>query len=121
MACVDWVRFDSPQDQYAQAGLVGIGMPVGLDGETSIYGYKATKHLIQVERALKGEPGDGVLRIASTPVTCTAGGESYPDGDPLDTDERLIIFAARQGSDWFTLTPAQGVLPFPQGTELPFR
>jgi hypothetical protein len=121
VACVDWVRFESAQDQYDYAGLAVIGKPVGEDGETSIYGYKATTHLIEVERALKGEPGDGTIRVSSTPMTCTAGGESYPDGDPLDTDQRLIIFATRQGTDWFTLTPAQAVLPFPQGKELPFR
>lgn len=120
VACVDWVRFESPQDQYDHAGLVLIGEPAGKDGETSIYGYKATTHLIKVEQVLKGEPGDGTIRISSTPMTCTADGESYPDGDPLDTDQRVIIFASKQGTDWFTLTPAQGVLPF-QGKELPFR
>lgn len=120
VACVDWVRFESPQDQYDHAGLVLIGEPAGKDGETSIYGYRAATHLIKVEQILKGEPGDGTIRITSTPMTCTADGESYPDGDPLDTDQRVIIFANKQGADWFTLTPAQGVLPF-QGTELPFR
>jgi hypothetical protein len=118
--CVDWVRFESAQKQYDQAGMVLIGKPVREDGETSIYGYKATTHLIEVERVLKGAPGDGTLRVSSAPETCN-GGESYPDGDPLATDQRVIIFATQQGNDWFTLTPAQGVLPFQQGKELPFR
>ncbi|NUP58147.1 MAG: hypothetical protein HOQ06_01555 [Pseudarthrobacter sp.] len=120
VACVDWVRFESPQDLYDHAGMVLIGKPAGEDGETSIYGYRATRHLVEVERVLKGEPGGGTVRISSTPVTCTAGGESYPDGDSLDTDQRVIIFASKQGTDWFTLTPAQGVLPF-EGKQLPFR
>jgi hypothetical protein len=118
--CVDWVRFESVQKQYDQAGMVVIGKSVGEAGETSIYGYKATTHLIEVERVLKGDPGAGPAHVSSTPATCT-GGESYPDGDPLEANQRAIIFATRQGSEWFTLTPAQGVLPFQQGKELPFR
>jgi hypothetical protein len=119
-ACVDWVRFETPQDQYDSAGLVLIGESVSREGETSIYGHMATTHVVEVEEVLKGNPGDGNLRITSTPPTCTVGG-SYPDGDPLDTAERVIIFASRQGDEWFTITPAQGVLPFPQGSKLPFQ
>ena len=118
--CVDWVWFQTPQAQYDQAEMVLIGRSVGSDGETSIYGYEATTHLIEVERVLKGDPGDGSLRISSTPQTCT-GGESYPEGDPLQTDKRVIIFATHQGDEWFTMTPAQGVLPLPEGKEPPFR
>lgn len=120
VACVDWVRFETPRDQYDNAGLVLIGKSVSQAGGTSIYGYSATTHLVEVEQVLKGNPGDGNLHITSTPPTCTAG-ESYPDGDPLDTAERIIIFASKQGSAWFTITPAQGVLPFPQGSSLPFH
>jgi hypothetical protein len=118
--CVDWVWFKTPQEQYDQSGLVLIGQSAAEVGETSIYGYRATTHLVDVERVLKGEPADGPLRISSTPETCT-GGDSYPHGDPLGTDERSIIFANQQDGAWFTLTPAQGVLPFKQGKELPFR
>lgn len=120
VACVDWVRFETPQDQYDKAGVVLIGKSVSTVGETSIYGYKATTHLVEVEQVLKGDPGDGNLRISSMPPTCT-GGVTYPDGDPLDPNQRAIIFATKQGGDWFTMTPAQGVLPFQQGRELPFH
>ncbi|MDR6508607.1 hypothetical protein J2805_004324 [Arthrobacter oryzae] len=119
-ACVDWVRFETPQDLYDNAGLVLIGKPASRAGETSIYGHKATTHLVEVEQVLKGNPGKGNLRITSPPPTCAVGG-SYPDGDPLDTAERVIIFASKQGDEWFTITPAQGVLPFPQGSKLPFQ
>ena len=119
-ACVDWVRFDTPQDQYNNAGLVLIGKSVSRAGETNIYGHTAITHLVEVEQVLKGDPGERNLHITSTPPTCTAG-ESYPDGDPLDTAERVIIFASKQGTEWFTITPAQGVLPFPQGSTLPFH
>ena len=118
--CVEWVRFATPQDQYDNAGMVLIGKSVSRAGETSIYGHKATTHLVEVEQVLKGNPGEGNPRITSTPPTCTVGG-SYPDGDPLDTAERVIIFASKQGNEWFTITPAQGVLPLPQGSELPFH
>jgi hypothetical protein len=120
VACVEWVRFDTPQDQYDKAGVVLIGKSVSQAGETSIYGSKATTHVVEVEQVLKGEPGDGNLRISSMPQTCS-GSESYLDGDPLDTAQRVVIFATNQGGEWFTMTPAQGVLPFQQGAELPFH
>jgi hypothetical protein len=120
VACIDWVRFETTQDQYDKASVVLIGKSAGQVGETSIYGSKATTHLVEVEQVLKGNPGAGNLRISSMPQTCS-GSDSYLDGDPLDTVERVIIFATKQGGEWFTMTPAQGVLPFPQGAELPFH
>ncbi|MDQ1058773.1 hypothetical protein QFZ23_002674 [Arthrobacter globiformis] len=54
------------------------------------------------------------------PQTCT-GGESYPNGDPLDTNQRVLIFATEQDREWFTMTPDQGVVPFEQGAPLPFN
>lgn len=119
-SCVDFVFFANPQDQYDNAGLVLIGQSVSQDGQTTIYGHQATTHLVEVEQVLKGDPGEGNLRITSTPETCTAGG-SYPDGDPLDTAERVLIFANNQGGQWFTTTPTQGVQSFPQGSKLPFH
>ncbi|WP_269997264.1 hypothetical protein [Arthrobacter sp. B2a2-09] len=120
VACVDWVRFETPQGQYDKASVVLIGKSVSQVGMTSIYGSKATTHLVEVEQVLKGNPGRENLRISSMPQTCS-GSDSYLDGDPLDTAERVIIFATKQGDEWFTMTPAQGVLPFPQGAELPFH
>lgn len=120
VACVDWVRFETPQDQYDKAAVVLIGKSVGQVGETTIYGSKATTHLVEVEQVLKGNPREGNLTISSMPQTCS-GSESYLDGDPLDTSQRVIIFATKQGGEWFTMTPAQGVLPFHQGSELPFH
>jgi hypothetical protein len=119
-ACVDFVWFANPQDRYDNAGLVLIGKSVSQAGETTIYGHQAMTHLMEVEQVLKGNPGEGNLRITSTPPTCTPGG-SYPDGDPLDTAERVLIFANNQGGQWFTTTPTQGVLSFPQGSKLPFH
>ena len=119
-SCVDFVWFANPQDQYDNAGLVLIGKPVSKAGEITIYGHPATTHLMEVEQILKGNPGEGNFRITSTPETCTPGG-SYPDGDPLDTAERVLIFANNQGGQWFTTTPTQGVVSFPPRSELPFH
>ncbi|MCU1530883.1 MAG: hypothetical protein JWO49_454 [Arthrobacter sp.] len=105
--CIDWVRFGTPQEQFEQAGLVLVGKPVGEDGETNIYGYLARIHLVEAESVLKGETGPEPLRIASMPVTCS-GGTSYPDGDPLDGNQRMLIYANQQDGYWFTMTPAQG-------------
>ena len=120
VACVDWVRFETPHDQYDKASVVLIGKSVSQAGETTIYGSEATTHLVEVEQVLKGHPGEGNLRISSMPQTCSRT-ESYLEGDPLETAERVIIFATNQGGEWFTSTPAQGVLPFPQGAEIPFH
>lgn len=72
------------------AAVVLIGKSVSRVGETTIYGSKAATHLVEVEQVLKGNPGDGNLRISSMPQTCS-GAESYPAGDPLDTKQRVII------------------------------
>ena len=117
--CVDWVRFETPQAQFDHAELVLIGKPVRADGETLIYGYKANVHLVEVESVLKGDPGPAPLHIASMPPTCSAG-VSYPDGDPLERSQRMLIFASKQEGGWFTQTPAQGAVPFEAGEPLPF-
>jgi hypothetical protein len=119
-ACVDWIHFDTPQAQFDQAALVLVGRPVRADGETEMYGYKAKVYRVDVETVLKGEPGSAPLRIASTPTTCSSG-VSYPDGDPLGRNQRMLIYAGRDDNGWFTQTPAQGAVPFKEGTPLPFR
>lgn len=118
--CVDWIRFETPQELFDDAALVVVGKPTATDGETSVYGYTARIHLVEVETVLKGQPGPGPLRIASTPQTCT-GGVSYPHGDPLDGSQRMLIYASYQQGEWFTLTPAQGAVPLERGATLPFR
>jgi hypothetical protein len=117
--CADWVLFEKPQDQFNEAALVLIGTPAGRDGETSIYGYTAQFHVVEIETVLKGEPEPGQLQIASMPATCTQG-VSYPDGDPLDQRRRMLIYANKQDGYWFTITPAQGAVPLDTGTPLPF-
>jgi len=45
----------------------------------------------------------------------------HPDGDPLDTTRRVLIYATEQNDQWFTMTPAQGVVLFDRGARLPFK
>jgi hypothetical protein len=118
--CVDWHHFETPQELFDDAALVVVGTPKGRDGKTSIYGYNTQVHLVEVETVLKGQPGPGPLRVASAPETCT-GGVSYPRGDPLDGQQRMLIYASQQQGGWFTLTPARGAGPFERGAALPFR
>jgi len=116
--CVDWVSFETMQQRFDHAGAVVVGKPLKRDGDVRIYGYQANVHLVEVEQVLKGSLGRDAVRIASMPVTC---GESYPDGDPLESGGRQLYFLAQQNGQWFTMTPAQGALPFPAGSPLPFR
>jgi hypothetical protein len=115
--CADWVRFETMQQRFDQAGAVVIGKPLKRDGETTIYGYRANVHSVEVEQVLKGALGQRTVRIATMPVTC---GKTYPDGDPLDAGDRQLLFLTDQNGEWFTMTPDQGSVPFPDGTPLPF-
>jgi hypothetical protein len=117
---MDRIRFETPQELFDGAALVVVGTPKGREGKTSIYGYSAQVHVVEVETVFKGQTGPGPLFVASTPETCT-GGVSYPRGDPLDGQQRMLIYASHQQGGWFTLTPAQGSVPFEQGAALPFR
>ena len=119
-ACVDWHHFETSQELFDDAALVVVGTPRGREGKTSIYGYSTQVHLVEVETVLKGQPGPGLLRVASTPETCT-GGVSYPHGDPLDGKQRMLIYSSQQQGGWFTLTPDQGAAPFERGATLPFH
>ena len=118
--CADWVLFEKPQDQFNEAGLVLIGKPAGRDGETSIYGYTAQIHVVEIETVLKGELEPGQLHIASMPATCTQG-VSYPDGDPLDQRRRMLIYANKQNGYWFTMTARSKALCLSHRHATPLR
>ncbi|NJC23956.1 hypothetical protein BJ994_003032 [Arthrobacter pigmenti] len=119
-ACADWVLFETPQDLFDHAPLVLVGRPIAEDGQQRIYGYDAQIHVVSIEKILKGDIEQDEIRIASMPQTCTDVSVVYPRGDPLDIDQRVIIFASEQEGQWFTITPEQGVLSFAEGEELPF-
>lgn len=119
-SCVDWVWFENAQDQFDSASLVVVGTPLKQDGTTQIYGHEAQAHLVTIETVLKGDIEPGTHRISSMPEAC-GDAAPYPEGDPLDTDRRLLIFASTHEGNWYTMTPAHGVQPFDQGDDLPFE
>jgi hypothetical protein len=113
--CVDWVRFETPQETFDQAELVIVGSGTERDGTESIYDAEAHSYRVDVAEVLKGDLPSGTVRVSSMPVTCTEGSQ-YPDGDPLDTASDVLIFANRNEGQWFALTPFDGVLPYSQDT-----
>ncbi|WP_028280667.1 hypothetical protein [Arthrobacter sp. H5] len=125
LACVDWVFFATPQSMYDDAKLVAVGRVTDGAGTIDSYvsgGYTgpANTYLFEVEQVLRGEFDDRTLTVGSQPVGCGATNQ-YPDGDQLDTDERIILFASDHDGPWMTLTSTQGVIPFPEGAGLPFE
>lgn len=120
IACPSWAISEDPQEHYEAATVVVVVSNAERDGETAIFGVQAHAYQVSVDEVLKGSVGDNVIRISSMPDPCTEEGVVYPDGDPLETIERVIIFASDQEGEWFTLTPFGGVISFPEGTEHPF-
>lgn len=124
-ACVSWVDFQTPQDAYDDADVVLVGQSSPADGSVDMFGLAAAVHEIAIGGILKGElPDAGRVQVASTPVTCT-GGDTYRDGDPLDTGGDLILFLREPGDDhgdvWHLITPFDGVFPVPDDGSLPFE
>ncbi|GAB2470092.1 hypothetical protein [Xylanimonas ulmi] len=119
-ACVDWVTFDTPA-AAAQGHLVVRGDVVGPAGSTTAFGVRAQRWELDVQAVLAGdgaEPGERIT-VTSTPVTCDGSGERYPGGDPLDTDQTVVVILQRSPADASvgepgglrTVTPFDGVVP----------
>ncbi|WP_133185525.1 hypothetical protein [Arthrobacter sp. Bz4] len=118
IACPSWAISDDPQDHFEAATLVVVSSIVERDGETAIYGVEAHTYRVSIEKVRKGDLADQAIRVTAMPDPCT-GEAVYPDGDPFETMDRVIIFASEQEGEWFTLTPFGGVISFPEGTESP--
>jgi hypothetical protein len=112
-SCPSWAGFTTPQDKYDAAELVVATSSSTRDGTAPIFGVDAHSYDIAVDEVLKGGPGSDTVRISSMPDPCSGTAE-YPDGDPLDTSDPLLIFATKQDGEWFTLTPFDGTLPYTQ-------
>lgn len=121
-SCVSWAGYETPQDQYDSAGLVVVGQVIELDGvkeappgaptgDTRIY-------RIRVDEVHKGEAGD-VVHVGSTSDGCPD--THYAEGDQLDTQQRIVVFARNDDGAWTTLTPFDGVIELSQDGELPFE
>lgn len=109
--CPSWAGFETPQAKYDEADLVIVTASTERDGTTPIFGVKANSYQIRVDEVLKGHLGSDTVRVSSMPDPCS-GIARYEGGDPLNTSERLLIFAHQQNGEWFTLTPFDGTLPY---------
>ncbi|MFI2364226.1 hypothetical protein [Promicromonospora sp. NPDC019610] len=103
VACVDWVRFATPEEAAADAGAVLLGTVVERDGAAQMFGVEAHRWLFDVEEVLERpvsgssranpaaepppeldvSPGEQIS-VVSTPETCGGADNPYPGGDPLD-------------------------------------
>lgn len=118
--CVSWADLSDPQAAFDEADAVIIGRSSPRTEATSMYGLEAAVHKVDVLQVFKGDLAEVEL-IASTPETCTTGAP-YPSGDPLDTEEDLLLFLTEPSGDtpWSTLTPFDGVQTAPDDGLLPF-
>lgn len=120
--CVSWVEWATPAEAVEDAELVATARVLTRDGTAELYGVDAHVWIVTTEglEPLRGEAPAETLRVISTPVTCEDGGP-YPDGDPLDTDDTLVLFLTRDeaGDDWRTQTPRQGSVPVGPAGGLP--
>ncbi|GAA1449527.1 hypothetical protein [Leifsonia poae] len=117
--CVSWADFSDPDAAYRQADTVVVGRVIGRDGmmETSLGPARAYR--FAVERAYKGAEDSSTIRIGSRSDNCDGGG-GYANGDLLANDQRVLVYAYRDGDGPVTLTPSQGVTDLPSGTPVPF-
>lgn len=118
--CVSWVDFATPADAWVRADLVVVGRVVADAGSERVYGTSARVHRVEVDRVLSGDPPAREMDVVSVPVTCETGGP-YPNGDPLDVDDPVVVFLHHdQDADrWWTLTPRHGVVPATADGDVP--
>lgn len=119
--CVSWADLSDPQVAFDEADAVIIGRSSASTEVTNMFGLDAAVHNVDVLQVLKGDLAD-TEAVASTPETCTDGAP-YPNGDPLDAEEDLILFLTKQDGDtpWSTMTPFDGAQPAPKDGSLPFE
>ncbi|WP_125775893.1 hypothetical protein [Antribacter gilvus] len=120
--CLDWGVYDTPGEAAEGATVVVRASVVRDDGTERLWGVRANRWVIEVDEVISGDMADVAageeLTVVSTPRTCTAGNELYPAGDPLDTEDEVIVLV--EDDTRFdvvrTLTPYDGVVePGPDG------
>src|SRR5690606_2103926 len=90
-SCVSWVSFDDDDARSDASEIVVEAVVQGRAGERAMFGAQASVWDVEVTAVRKGDVAAGDhLEVASTPVTCS--GATYPDGDPLDTADPLVLF-----------------------------
>lgn len=119
--CVSWADLSDAQVAFDEADAVIIGRSSASTDVTSMFGLEAAVHDVEVLQVLKGDVV-GTVAVASIPETCTTGAP-YPNGDPLDAEEDLLLFLTKQDGEtpWSTVTPFDGAQPAPKDGSLPFK
>jgi hypothetical protein len=129
-ACASWVQFDDAQSMYEEAVLVVEAVVGETNGVVPYSTGPGESHGAAVEQVHKGEFETDELTVSAPRDYCTAGPPD-PATDPLVEGERVLLFLRPFGEvdpglpvagveHWTVLTPWDGILPFPEGTELPF-
>ncbi|MFF1633517.1 hypothetical protein [Leifsonia sp. NPDC058248] len=119
-ACASWADFSDPDVAYAQATTVVAGHVAGRDGTMDTDLGPVRAYRFTVDEAFKGAAAGSTIRLGSRADSCD-GGDGYVSGDLLATDSRVLVYALKDRDGPVTLTPAQGVSAFPEGTAAPFR
>lgn len=133
-SCVSWVDLADAQAMYADAVLVVAGTAGPADGTVELFAGPGERHVVTVDEVYKGNFDGTELWAASPRDYCVAEPPS-PADDPIPSAKRVLLYL-RPASEkptavgvpldlddveaWSTLTPLAGVVPFPDGAELPF-
>ena len=130
VSCASWVGYETPQDMYDDSFLVIKGVVGPESGVLELETGDGVLHDVAVEAVHRVEVEGDTVQVASPRDYCT---ENPPQpADPLVEGERVLLFLRWAGNvpgsgidtdlggPYSTLTPFQGVLPFPEGSELPF-
>ena len=121
-ACVDWVDFVTPADAAADAQYVLVGSVVGSAPNRHLFYLPAPVHRFVVDEVLKGDLSAGdEIEVASVPQTCNGEAGAFPEGDPLETDQRVEIFLFEEDGEFRLITPFDGVELAPEGEALPWE
>ena len=132
-SCVSWVDFEDPQAMFDDATLVVSGIADPADGTIDLISGPGERHRFEVDEVFKGEFAGDELWVAAPRDYCVAE-PPQPAEDPIPSGERVLLFLTPASAEpvpvgeepdvadveaWSTLTPLDGVLPFPEGAELP--
>lgn len=132
-SCVSWVDFEDASSMYDDATLVVAGVADAADGSIDLLSGPGERHRFAVDEVFKGDVAGDELWVASPRDYCVAE-PPQPADDPIPTGERVLLFLTPASAEpvpvgeepdvadveeWSTLTPLDGVLAFPDGTEFP--
>lgn len=119
--CADSIGPLSIDDAGQSAAVVVVGIVTGSAGERVIYQVSSPVHHFSVESVVKGDLDATQIDVAALPITCNGPAGPFPDGDPLETTERVQLFLFGEDGGYRLITPWDGVVPAPEGEPLPWE